>query len=124
MSWRLKEAGIEAVGVAQEHSQVATLYRRSGTWVVWLGARWETVRKRRRVSWSEAHYREELQRLRVARSAARLVVHTDALSESQVTEVIVRWFDTFFGFRALWMAHPEWTTATRAAVRRSYHHAP
>ncbi|NMP22514.1 hypothetical protein [Sulfobacillus harzensis] len=87
----LEERGIVAKAVAQEHSQVPELYRRTGSTVVMLCASWRTVHQRRALSWDPAFYRTEWDRLRDARHHAGLIVHTDSLNPEQVADVIEDW---------------------------------
>lgn len=88
----LAERGIWAKPVAQEHSQVPDLYRRTGPVVVLLVASWETVHHRRHLTWDPAFYRTEWERLASARRAASFIIHTDVLSADQVAERVARWF--------------------------------
>jgi hypothetical protein len=106
--------------VAQEHSQVAQLYRRSGQWVVLLVAQWDTVHRRRQLSWNPAFYRAEWDRIRDARQAAALIIHTDWLNPVQVADRVTAWFDRQFGFEGLWDSEASMTPKDRAAIRVSY----
>lgn len=104
VSAALKAHGISAHPVAQEHSRVPGLYRRSDGLVVVLGATWETVHRRRKLSWNPAFYHEEWDRIREARRDAALIIHTDWLGASDVAARITGWFDRWFGFDGLWVA--------------------
>lgn len=92
VSGLLAERGIEAKPVAQEHSRVQDLYRRTGTTVVVLCATWETVHRRRQLAWDPGFYWTEWQRLAAARREAQLVVHTDWLTAEEVADCIARWY--------------------------------
>ena len=102
LSRRLDERGIEARPVAQEHSGVQDLYRRQGSLVILLAASWQTVHRRRKLSWDPQFYGVEWLRLRQARQDARLIVHTDSLSPDQVADVVTEWFDQWFGLDRWW----------------------
>lgn len=102
LSRRLGERGIEARPVAQEHSRVKELYRRQGTLVVLLAATWQTVHRRRQLSWDLAFYDVEWQRLSLARQEARIIVHTDSLSPDQVADIVTEWFDQWFRLDRWW----------------------
>ncbi len=93
VSQLLKAQGIPVSVVAQEHSSVPGLYRRHGIrCVVVLCADWETVHRRRRLAWDPDFYRTEWYRLRQARKDAALIVHTDALSATEVADVVATWW--------------------------------
>ncbi len=89
----LKARGIPAAVVAQEHSAVPGLYRRHGPRrVVLLCANWETVHRRRHLSWNPDFYQTEWHRLAQARQEAGFIVHTDALSAVAVTDLVAHWW--------------------------------
>ncbi len=117
VSGLLRNRGIIAKPVAQEHSRVPDLYKRTGDWVVLLAATWETVHRRRRLSWDTSFYRTEWDRLGTARQEACLIVHTDWLTAEQVAQRVARWFDGKVGLDALWRRHPEYGEADRALLR-------
>lgn len=83
--------GVIAKPVAQEHSAVQDLYRRTGSWVVLLTATWQTVHRRRRLAWDPSFYDTEWRRLGEARRHARLIVHTDWLDPDGVADIIETW---------------------------------
>lgn len=116
----LRLRGIAAHAVAQEHSQVKDLFRRSGPWVVLLVSSWGTVHRRRQLAWNPKFYREEWDRLSAARQGASLVVHTDYLTPDAVADRVAEWFDRWFGFEAFWNQHPEWGRPERQEVRAHY----
>jgi len=88
----LKAQGVLAHAVAQEHSLVPTLFQKPNHRVVYLAARWETVHRRRQMSWHRVNFLVERERLRQARRQAGLVVHTDGLTADEVAQIILRWF--------------------------------
>ena len=93
VSHLLRERGIPARVVAQEHSTVPELYRHGGDgWLVMLCADWQTVHRRRRLSWDPEFYHTEWIRLSQARQEAGLVIHTDMLSAQAVADVIAAWW--------------------------------
>jgi hypothetical protein len=114
----LKAHGIVAHPVAQEHSAVPTLFLSQGPRrVVVLSAAFSTVRRRRRLNWTAAHYRQQWMRLRQAHLAANLIVRTDSLTAEEVAEVIVLWSDGMTGLRQLWSSLPGASAEDRAALR-------
>ena len=121
VSQLLNQAGIAAHPVAQEHSRVPHLYRRSGGWVVILAASWEAVHRRRQLGWNPAFYREEWDRIGQARREAALIVHTDWLDAAEVAARITAWFDRRVGFDQLWprcgVKDPEEQSRVRARFR-------
>lgn len=81
----LRERGYKARTVAQEHSHVPYLWQRSRPDVViYLDASLPTIRRRRRVRWSQPVLDEERRRLSHAREHAHLYIHTDGLSPQDV----------------------------------------
>ncbi len=89
----LTRRGILAKSVAQEHSRVPDLYRRSGRSVILLCASWQTVHRRRELAWDRDFYRVEWDRLRHARDHASLIIQTDWLDADAVADVIEDWFN-------------------------------
>lgn len=101
LSETLRPWGIPVHPVAQEHSQVARLYRRLGPRpLVLLVASWETVHRRRTFSFEPQFFTTEWERLADARREANLVVHTDGLSPDEVAKVVADWWDRERGIRA------------------------
>jgi len=118
----LRDRGIEARPVAQEHSRVPDLYKRSGEWAVLLVANWQSVHRRRQLSWDLDFYRVEWDRLSVARRDAKLIVHTDWLLPEQVADYIMDWFDRYTGLDRLWDQHPDWPHDQKVAIRGKVGH--
>ncbi|HMM42906.1 MAG TPA: hypothetical protein PKA95_13480 [Thermomicrobiales bacterium] len=87
----LRERGIDAWAVAQEHSAIAELWRRqSPDALVYLDVSLESIRARRGdPHWPQWLYDVQAARLAVARQQADIVVSTDSTPvESVVTRVI------------------------------------
>lgn len=112
--------GIPAKPVAQEHSFIKSLYRRSGRHpLVVLEASWATVHRRRRINWDWAFYREEWRRVSEARNEAGLILQTDVLSREQVAATISQWWDRLFGLDRIWPSIPsEYHPAVRNYAAR------
>ena len=85
LSQNLRQRGYDAHPCAQEHSYVPDMWRMSEPDVlVYLDATMETIRRRREVSWGEAHLAEENARLAHAREHCDLYIATDELTPEQV----------------------------------------
>lgn len=92
----LRAVGVDARSVAQEHSQVPSLYRRNGFEVlVYLDVSYLQVVRRREVSWGPERLRDEAVRLREARRAADLVLDTDGRSAMQVLSTVRVYLETW-----------------------------
>ncbi len=87
----LRERGIDAYAVAQEHSAIATLWQHlEPDRLVYLDNRLDTVRRRRDDdSWPEWIYQLQQQRLRNARDQANVVVKTDDLDIDEIVSRIL-----------------------------------
>lgn len=87
----LREHGLNAYSVAQEHSAVATLWAHlEPDIVVYLSVDLETIRQRRRdPHWPKWLYETQLERLEDARARADAVVETDSLTPPEVVKQIV-----------------------------------
>lgn len=117
LAQHLAKQGIIARPVAQEHSQVRELYRRSGDLVVLLAASWDTVHRRRRLAWNPSFYEEEWHRLAKARQGAALILHTDWLTPQEVADSVTRWYDQQYGFALVWQRHPGLLGEEQAHIR-------
>lgn len=87
----LRERGIDAWAVAQEHSEIAELWRRqSPDALVYLDVSLESIRARRGdPQWPQWLYDVQAARLAAARQEADVVVSTDSTSvEGVVARVI------------------------------------
>lgn len=94
----LRAQGIHAFAVAQEHSGVPYLWQRQQPdYLVMLDAEWETVRRRRQVSYGPERVAEQRQRLRHARQHADLYLPTDALGIEEVRAAVRRAIADRFG---------------------------
>lgn len=82
---RLRELGLDAHNVAQEHSGIKSLWRKkSPDVVVMLDASLPVIRRRRSVPWGEERLEAQRERLRDAREHASLFIQTDPLSREEV----------------------------------------
>ena len=88
----LREHGIDAYSVAQEHSIISDLWNHlSPDRVVYLAVRLETVRARRDdPNWPAWLFDIQQQRLADARRAADVVVTTDGRGPDEVVKEILR----------------------------------
>ncbi len=88
---RLREHGIDAWAVAQEHSGIPELWRHLGPdRLVYLDTMLETVRRRRDDdNWPEWIFNVQQERLENAREYADVRVATDALSLDEVVAAIL-----------------------------------
>jgi CheY-like chemotaxis protein len=86
----LRQAGIEAHNVAQEHSGVKRLWRKKQPDVlVLLDVSMPTVRKRREVPWGEERLTIQRDRLSDAKANAHLYIQTDNLTKQQVLNSVL-----------------------------------
>lgn len=88
---RLREEGIDAWAVAQEHSGIPELWLHlDPERLVFLDTTLETVRQRRNdENWPDWIFRLQQQRLENARQRADIIVTTDHLSLEDVVATIV-----------------------------------
>ena len=87
---RLREHGVDAVAVGQEHSIIRDLWRRpEPDLVVFLDASLSVIRERRGDDWPEWLYCVELERLADARAHADLVVDTGRYSVEAVVQRVL-----------------------------------
>jgi len=89
----LREAGLKAYSVPQEHSFVRRLWERQHPDVnilVMLDARWETTQRRRpTIGYGPERLEEQRLRLALAREACHLYLPTDELSIEGVRERVL-----------------------------------
>ena len=92
---RLRLRGIDARVVAQEHSEVRTLWRHLGTpdAVVYLSARTRTVHRRGRSTLSMTILGEQRRRLADARRIATVRIRTDEVSPEVVEARVIACLD-------------------------------
>lgn len=97
----LKQRGLRAVTVPQEHSVVRRLWSRlhpESNILVMLDARFETTKQRRpSISYGPDRLEEQRRRLADARAACDLFLPTDDLSIEQVLETVLDWVETWKG---------------------------
>jgi hypothetical protein len=87
---RLRELGVEAYNVAQEHSGVRKLWRKKCPDVlVMLDVTLPVIRTRRDVPWGEERLVLQRERLRDARENVDLYIQTDPLSREEVVEQVL-----------------------------------
>jgi hypothetical protein len=85
LATKLQRLGYDADTIAQEHSEVSTLFRHNAPdFVIYLDASLESIRKRRDIDWGEDVLDVERARLSAARAACHLYIKTDDLNEDQV----------------------------------------
>lgn|SRR5574341_1445060 len=88
---RLRTLGYDAHDVAQEHSQVPTMWRQTARpdILIYLDASPETIRARLRVDWQQNYLDELARRLDDARAHADFVLATDRLSEQETCDRVI-----------------------------------
>jgi cytidylate kinase len=87
----LRAVGFDARVSGQEHSEVATLWKRlRADVVVALHIDIETLRARRGETWSQSLFESQLRRLRNAYDAADIHINTVAQSESEAVAEVTR----------------------------------
>lgn len=87
----LRARGIDAHAVAQEHSVVSALWRHlHPDLLVYLDVEYETVRRRRRISWGPGRLEAQKAALAPARRAAGLYLPTDGLTIDQVVARVLQ----------------------------------
>ncbi len=81
LSAGLRGYGVQGRHIAQEHSYVQYMWQRivNPDVLIYLHASFSVCTERRKLTWSEADYLEQLRRLEHARGHADLVIDTDAL---------------------------------------------
>jgi len=87
----LKKLGIDARHIAQEHSYVATMWKRitNPDILVYLEASFETATRRRQLNWTEAEFNIQLERLANSRQHADVVIKTDLLKPDEIVRVVL-----------------------------------
>lgn len=93
----LKQRGIDARPIAQEHSYVPTMWKRitNPDLLIYLSVSYPLTIERRRLDWTENEYLEQLHRLRHAREHTDLLIETDHLSPAQVLDRVLSFLDGF-----------------------------
>lgn len=97
-------AGLEKHGyacrhIAQEHSYVQSMWQviSKPDILIYLGSSFRVSTARRKLSWQEKDYAEQLRRLAHAREHAHIIVNTDDLSAVQVLERVLDFLKEFTG---------------------------
>ena len=86
----LREAGVDAYNVAQEHSCIKKFWNRKKPDVlIMIDATLSAIKKRRFVTWDEDRLVVQHERLRDARENANLYIQTDELSREEVLQTII-----------------------------------
>ena len=95
----LRSDGIDAVASAQEHSEIAGLWKHANAdLLIYLDVDLETVRKRRGAGWPEMIFALQEVRLRDARASADLVIDTARHRADEAfmrTRTLVAWWRHF-----------------------------
>lgn len=87
---RLKELGVDAHNVAQEHSGIRKLWqKKQPELLVMLEASLPVIRTRRQVPWGEERLSLQRDRLRDARAHADLLIDTDPLNRDEVLAIVM-----------------------------------
>lgn len=84
----LKQHGVDARPIAQEHSYVPTMWQRltNPDVLIYLNVSYPHTVKRRNLDWTYQEYAEQLHRLRHAREHADLCIDTDPLTPQGVLD--------------------------------------
>ncbi|MBP2643086.1 MAG: hypothetical protein H6Q67_973 [Firmicutes bacterium] len=87
---KLRDKGINAFNVAQEHSGIKKLWRKKcPDHLVMLDASIAAIRRRRKVPWGEERLVVQHERLTDAKANANLYLFTDELSADEVLETVM-----------------------------------
>jgi adenylate kinase family enzyme len=87
---RLREHGIDAYAVSQEHSIIRRLWdHQQPDAVVYLHVRYETIQQRRGTAWPRWIYDAQIERLRDARDHATIVLDTGDISVDETVSRIM-----------------------------------
>ncbi|HEY9077271.1 MAG TPA: hypothetical protein VIO61_12120 [Anaerolineaceae bacterium] len=91
----LKNIGVDARHIAQEHSGVKDMWQRlvHPDLLVFLDASFEETVRRKSLNWREGEYEEQQRRLAHARDHADLYIFTDGLTVKQVLDRILAMID-------------------------------
>lgn len=87
----LVEMGYQARQIAQEHSYVPNMWQviTKPEALVYLDASFETCTERKSLSWSQAAYRNQIERLVHAREHCDIYVLTDDLTPEEVLQEVL-----------------------------------
>ena len=93
---RLTAQGIRARSVAQEHSYVPYLWqRRNPDVLIYLDLGLDTLRRRRRATWTQRVLDDQHRRLAHARAYCHLYLRTDHLPPDQIAAHVLAFLATF-----------------------------
>lgn len=89
----LSKRGYDARAIAQEHSEVQTMWRQmtDPDLLIFLNASLETICTRLAVTWEQSYIDEQVRRLDDARAHADFVLVTDDLSREEVVVHVVEY---------------------------------
>jgi guanylate kinase len=92
----LKNIGIEARHIAQEHSYVLTMWKQitNPDLLIFLDASYPETIKRRKLNWSLDEYQEQHRRLSHARQNADFYLLTDEISPDEVLSTVLGFLKT------------------------------
>ena len=91
----LGKRGYDAHAIAQEHSEVQTMWRQMThpDLLIYLDASLSTICARLNVNWEQGYIDEQIRRLGDARAHAAFALVTDDLSLDQVADRVVEFLD-------------------------------
>jgi len=78
--------------IAQEHSYVKDMWQRlvKPDVLIYLHVSYPVTLQRKRFTWSENEYREQMHRLRHAKEHADLQINTDNLSPDEIEKIVLK----------------------------------
>ncbi|KAF0112433.1 MAG: hypothetical protein FD147_29 [Chloroflexi bacterium] len=87
----LARMGYNCRHIAQEHSYVQDMWKRltDPDVLVFLDVSYKYTCERRNLNWTEEEYKEQVHRLRNARSRADVILNTDDLTPEEITTLAV-----------------------------------
>lgn len=91
----LRQRGIDARHIAQEHSYVPAMWRKitNPDVLVYLHVSYPLTVQRRKLDWTEQEYLEQIHRLRDARTHADLYINTDPLTPAEVLDQVLSYLE-------------------------------
>lgn len=95
----LRQRGIDAHHIAQEHSYVPAMWRKitNPDILVYLHVSYPLTLQRRKLDWTEQEYLEQLYRLRDARTHANLYIDTDSITPAEVLNQVLSYLEKHEG---------------------------
>ena len=92
----LAQNNILARHIAQEHSYVPDMWLRltKPDFLIYLDASYPIATKRRKLNWTEAEYRQQVERLTHAKAHASLYIQTDLLSPDEILTKVINFIDS------------------------------